>query len=167
MIYEINYDNLQLVLDEYGKEFTEYLKTLIEKKDKVASKKLLSSIKCQTQPNSNHSVYKVVLFHKDYLKYVENGTRPHWAPIKPLIQWVHDKGIPTGDGRKGNLPTEKQVAYAVQYKIAKKGTKGTPLVEETQSAVYPKYPAKIAAAFEKDVYDTIREAQIHISIHVS
>ena len=121
----MNFDNIQLVLDEYGKEFAEYLKTLMEKKDKVASGALKSSIKCETQPNSNHSVYKVVLFHKPYLKYLENGTRPHWAPIKPLVEWVHNKGIPTGDGKKGNLPTEKQVAYAVQYKIAKEGTKYT------------------------------------------
>lgn len=47
-----------------------------------------------------------------YVEYVENGTRPHWAPIQPLKLWALRK---FGD---------ETVAYAVQRKIAQRGTKG-------------------------------------------
>lgn len=168
---ELNFDNLQLVLDEYGREFTEQMKMNLQKKNskgynRVASGALLSSIKTTTEPNSNHSVYKVFLHHKPYLKYVENDTRPHYPPIKALIQWVKEKRIPTGDGKKGNLPTEKQVAYAVQYKIGNEGTKGTPYVEETQNSLYPKYEKRIQQAVEEDVYDAMMQQRVIISIHV-
>lgn len=47
-----------------------------------------------------------------YVDFVENNTRPHWAPIQPLKLWAIRK---LGDER---------IAYAVQRKIAKKGTRG-------------------------------------------
>jgi hypothetical protein len=53
----------------------------------------------------------------DYLvTYVRTGTRPHWVPIKVLINWV--KLIDPG------LSQEETVsfAYAVQHTIAKEGT---------------------------------------------
>lgn len=168
---ELNFDHLQLVLDEYGREFTEKMKTSLQTKDsrgynRVASGALLASLRTTTEPNSNHSVYKVYLHHKPYLKYIENGTRPHWAPIDPLIRWVKEKRIPTGDGKKGNLPTEKQVAYMVQHKIAKEGTQGTPYVEQTQDVVYPKFEKRIQEAVWEDVNDAIMTQRVIISIHV-
>lgn len=47
-----------------------------------------------------------------YAMAVEKGSRPHWAPIGPLLLWA-----------KRKLGNEK-AAYAVQRKIAKRGTKG-------------------------------------------
>jgi hypothetical protein len=49
---------------------------------------------------------------QEYVWYVEEGTRPHWPPIAPLKIWALRK---LGD---------EGAAYAVQRKIAKRGTKG-------------------------------------------
>lgn len=44
---------------------------------------------------------------------VEFGTRPHWAPIEPLKLWAKRK------------LDDESLAYAVQRKIARVGTKGS------------------------------------------
>jgi hypothetical protein len=85
-----------------------------------------------------------------YGEYVEFGTKPHWAPIQPLINWaennvqIHLKaiGIEFKEGRV--LPTRKgtkkltgdkkkreilNFAYAVRASIAKKGTKAQKFME--------------------------------------
>jgi len=81
-----------------------------------------------------------------YGVYVELGSRPHWAPIEPLIRWVEHKIQPhilaigvefTGGARatptrrgtrvlKGDRRARviQQIARAIQMKIAAKGTAG-------------------------------------------
>jgi hypothetical protein len=78
-----------------------------------------------------------------YGEYVELGTKPHWAPIEPLIRWVEQKiqphvlavgvefssgkAMPTRKGTKKLTGDARQlaiqsIARAIQIKIAKKGT---------------------------------------------
>jgi HK97 gp10 family phage protein len=52
-----------------------------------------------------------------YSVFVEYGTFPHWAPIAPLKEWCR---IKLGD---------ESLAYAVQKKIAVKGTPAQPFME--------------------------------------
>jgi hypothetical protein len=47
-----------------------------------------------------------------HILYVEEDTRPHWAPIRPLKRWARRK--------LGN----ERLAYAIQWQIARRGTKG-------------------------------------------
>ena len=79
----------------------------------------------------------------EYGAYVEFGTRPHWAPIDPLIRWVERKiqphvlavgvsfetgnAVPARKGTKvlrGDARTRAvlSLAYAIQRAIAKRGT---------------------------------------------
>ena len=78
-----------------------------------------------------------------YGEYTELGTKPHWAPIEPLIRWVEQKiqphvlaigvefssgkAMPTKAGTKVLRGDARQraiqsLARAIQIKIAKKGT---------------------------------------------
>lgn len=52
-----------------------------------------------------------------YAAAVELGSKPHWAPIAPLQDWVQ---------RKLGLSGEEveAAAQAIQFKIARRGTKG-------------------------------------------
>ena len=52
-----------------------------------------------------------------YAMAVEKGSRPHWAPIGPLLLWAKRK---TGSER---------AAYVAQRAIAKRGTKGWHMFE--------------------------------------
>ena len=78
-----------------------------------------------------------------YGEYTELGTKPHWAPLAPLVRWVEQKiqphvlavGVEFSSGKA--MPTKKgtkkltgdarqraiqSIARAIQVKIAKKGT---------------------------------------------
>lgn len=57
-----------------------------------------------------------------YAKPVEFGSRPHWAPIAPLEFWVRRKLRPPSNRVRG-------IAFAVQRKIARVGTKAQPYLE--------------------------------------
>jgi len=46
----------------------------------------------------------------DYAKAVEEGSRPHWPPIQPLLGWAR------------RVLGNESAAYAVQQKIAREGT---------------------------------------------
>ena len=64
---------------------------------------------------------------------VEMGTKPHWAPIAPLIRWAEEK---LGD---------PDAAFAVRAKIAREGTEGAHMFEEGLKASQ----SKIKSIFEK------------------
>jgi hypothetical protein len=63
--------------------------------------------------------------------YMEYGTRPHWAPIKPLIEWAKRHGGDEGFG------------YALRAKIAKVGVDAHPFfrpaMDEVQEVWMPYY----------------------------
>lgn len=85
----------------------------------------------------------------EYGQYVEFGTKPHWAPIEEIARWVEAKlqphvisvgvkfengrALPTRAGTKklSGDPRQKAImklAYAIQAKIAKHGTKGQGMI---------------------------------------
>ncbi len=168
---EINFDNIQIALDEYRKEFIEYLKTAMMKKDsrgynRVASGNLLASLKTRMETDSNFARYIIYLVHLPYLKYLEEGTRPHFPPYSPILRWVREKGLPTREST-GNktLPTEKSIAYLVQQKIGKEGTPSVPLVKQTQDALNPALEERLEKAFEEDIYEFARDPMLTINLH--
>lgn len=79
---------------------------------------------------------------------VELGTRPHWAPIAPLKDWVRAKANLEGvyfDGVTGKRPRNgnqrasreaaiERIARAVQVAIARRGTLGVGMFHRTQAA---------------------------------
>lgn len=168
---EFNFDNIQLTLDQYRKEFIEYLKTLMQRKNakgynRVASGNLLASLKTRMENDSNFARYIIYLVHLPYLKYLEDGTRPHYPPFQPILKWVKEKGLPTREST-GNrkLPTEKGMAFLVQRKIGREGTEGIPMVQQTQQALNPVFEQKLAEAFEKDIYEFARDPMLVISLY--
>lgn len=56
-------------------------------------------------------------YRAPYAEYVEEGTDAHWAPIDPLKKWAR------------RVLGDEQAAYAVQQKIAQKGTPSQPYVQ--------------------------------------
>jgi len=80
-----------------------------------------------------------------YVWYVEEGTRPHWAPAAPLKLWAIRK---FGDERIG---------YAVQRAIAARGTKGAHMFQRAWDEggkagverIWGQVVVKAVARFEK------------------
>lgn len=84
------------------------------------------------------SVIGVVGTSAAYAVPVELGTRPHFPPIEPLVDWVRVK---LGVGEK----EARGVAFLVARKISRTGTKGAHMFERALSSVEP----GIAAIFHR------------------
>ncbi|HYE35502.1 hypothetical protein [Methylocaldum sp.] len=63
----------------------------------------------------------------NYAVAVELGTRPHFPPVEPLIDWVREKLGVDRDEAPG-------VAFRVARKISRTGTKGAHMFERTMKA---------------------------------
>jgi len=73
-----------------------------------------------------------------YAAAVEFGSKPHWAPIAPLIRWVHLKKLAgtysirthrrTG-GKATQAAQDESVARAIRFKIAHYGTRARPYLQ--------------------------------------
>lgn len=64
-----------------------------------------------------------------YWRAIEEGTKPHWMPIEAIKQWIKVKPIkPVPRAGQKKVPSTDQLAYAIQWGIARKGTKGKHLL---------------------------------------
>lgn len=164
---EIKLDNVKMILDEYALKFQELVKRNITNKDErgwnhVASTNLLASI--HTSIEIGNEKYTVYLHSKEYLKYLENGTKPHWPPTKPILEWVRNKKLPTKESTGDKtLPTEKQLTYLIRKKISEDGTNAYPIVANTQQELNEIYAGKLVEALEKDIHNWL--PIIHIQLH--
>ena len=160
-INDIRLDNVRMVLDEYALKFQELIKRKMVEKDKVASGNLLASI--HTEINVNGVIYTVYLHSEHYLKFIELGTKAHWPPPQPILEWVRNKKLPTREltGDK-SLPTEKQLAFLVSRKIARVGTEPVPLIAETEEELNDIYIPRLQAALELDIYNALPTIQIEL-----
>ena len=158
---DIELNNVKMVLDEYALKFQELIKRKIVDKDKKASGSLLASINMSIEVFGER--YTVYLHSRDYLKYIELGTKPHWPPVEPILQWVKDKKLPTKEstGNK-NLPTEKQLTYLVRRKIGLKGTDAVPLIAETEEQLNEIYMEKLEDALMEDIKNSLSIINIQI-----
>lgn len=150
------------VIQEYAQEFERLTKKKLVDNGKVASGALVASIK--TRVEIGNEVYTVWLNSKDYLKYVETGTRPHFPPPDALLKWVREKKEIATREKTGNknLPTEKQVTYLVCRKIGRDGTKETKIVANTEDELNRIYLKKMEDALYDDVADNLQ--YIHIQL---
>lgn len=149
--------NLLRVLEDLAKDVKEgYADTLIRNRH-IASGKLSGTLKTEIEVHG--TTYIAYLDMEDYWKYVEEDTRPHWAPIKPLIEWARDKiriglALPRPDGKP---PTPEGLAYAAQWKIHEEGTTGTHDLKKTEDAIIPYYEERLLEALERDALDYIEK----------
>jgi len=95
---------------------------------------LVQSLKVQ------HAQISAVVFSDlKYAPYVEFGTRPHYPPIAPILEWVK---------RKLHVPEKRAygVARAVVKKIGKRGTPRRPYLSNAFKVVERRVLAQIRAA---------------------
>lgn len=77
-----------------------------------------------------------------YAAAVEQGSKPHWAPLDPLIDWVKAK-LDVQDEAEA-----KHIAKLIQYKIAAKGTTGSHMAQRALDAA------------DADIRQIFRQAQL-------
>jgi len=102
---------------------------------------VLSSSITHIEEVSETGVIGMVFSPQNYVEAVEIGTRPHWPPIEPLVDWVKVKfGLPEKDARS--------MAHAVAWKISRVGTEGKFMfrrgLEKQQAEVQRIFEAAVA-----------------------
>jgi hypothetical protein len=79
----------------------------------------------------------VITSPQPYAQPVEEGTRPHWAPIGPLLLWAQRV---LGDAR---------AAYRVRWAIYRRGTRGVHMFREAGRVLQQRAPQIFNAAVER------------------
>lgn len=145
----IDFSNTLRVLDEYRNAIINLYKSNLINDDHVATGNLINDI-TYIVDKGNRTV-EVSLRLKDYWKYVENDTKPHWPPIDKILEWIKVKPVLPSKTYNGKLPTEKQLAYLIARKISEKGTKGTHDLNETLQEVNMMFEKRIGDAISEDL----------------
>lgn len=149
----IQFDNLITVLNEYRQAVIDLYRQKLIADDHVASHALIENIN-YILVRGNREV-EVDLRLKDYWKYVENDTKPHFPPLKAILEWVKVKPVLPTKTYNGKLPTQKQLAFLIARKISEVGTKGSKDLQQTLQEVNRMYEQRIGDAIAKDIDDAM------------
>lgn len=131
---------LQVLYKKYGKDFVKILTNELLINKKVASGKLIKSLKSDIKPIGDN--VNIVITSQKYLDYIDKGrAKGKFPPIEPLVQWCSIKGLP------------KTAAYAIAQNIFKFGIKPTNIISKSIKKFTDTEPRKI----EKDISPLIEK----------
>lgn len=119
----------QWMLNEIGRTYAERLKLNLKKDRSYASGSLEKSISYRIDGS------KLIIESAEHLWWVSKGRKKgKMPPVSNIKKWVSTKNIQI----KGR--TQEQTAWIISKSIAKKGTKGTNVIERTKSEVLTNNP---------------------------
>lgn len=155
----IDFPNVARVLADYADALAERYKAELTDAKRPASGELVKSVSTKVRIGDNF--YAVDISLLDYWQYIEWDTRPHFPPHAPIFRWVQAKPLlPTGrvpKHRNGLSYTQEEmqdrIAWAIQHKIARDGTKGGHHLEQTLDQLNAEFIPKIQEALTLDVAD--------------
>lgn len=161
----------QRALSKFGELFTQYIKEAIEKKqypygnpqrgvsDKVASGRLLNSIKYDVEVDANGDPV-LVLSYIDYFENVNLGRRKERkkVPVSAILDWIKVRGL-QGRNKKGQFIPRLSFAFAIQQNIFKYGIRETKIYDEGIDGLlnFVDNPPPGLADEWQDVFDMIAE----------
>ena len=77
-----------------------------------------------------------------YARFVDQPTRPHFPPIKPLERWARAKFGATGEEKTS-------IAWATARSIARRGTPGVRFTDAAMRELRPDFRQRIEKAFKR------------------
>lgn len=163
--FQIDLIEVANVLSLYKVRFEELLKRKLMDKDSVATGDLIASIHTRVEVNGN--TYEVWLDCLKYLKFLNEGTKPHWMPEEPILRWIQAKKLPTREytGSK-ELPTEKQLGFLIRRKISKEGTLPNFVYTETIEQLNEEFIPKIEQALTNDILNYFSAIGVHYEFKI-
>lgn len=147
----IEFNNLERVLQEYGKELQELYKSKLSSFDAVASGELINSVKYIYVRNK--TTFEISLSVLEYWKYVEYGRRPggKFPPPSAIRKWIEIKPVLPRPMKNGKLPTLNQLTYLISRSIAEKGIRPKNILERSVEEINREYDEKISEALTLDL----------------
>ena len=161
----IQFDNLRAVLEEFAGEFRDTYRDSLLKHDRITqhgTDRLVDSVEAndvKAMVTEGDRAFEVTINLKEYWKWVENDTRPHWPPTAAIQRWVEIKPVIPTSGRLAALPRPQQIrslTYLVKRKIAEEGTTGSHDFRDSREAVLTRFRTRIRVAMAKDVQNYVR-----------
>lgn len=137
------------VLKEYAIELRNTLQDSYINDDRIATGDLLNSVEYIIEKDDRQ--IEVSLQLKEWWKYVEEDTKPHFPPPDAMLNYIKAKPVLPKPDRNGKLPTPNQLAYLIGRKISEVGTTGTHNVRDTVRLINERYEEKIGQAISEDV----------------
>lgn len=137
------------VLGRYGKEFIELYKGNLVASGRPASGDLIDSLRYEVKLNAQ--TFAVDIHLKDYWKYIEDGTRPHWPPVDAIRRWIEVKPVIPRPMANGKLPTPSQLAFLIGRKISRVGTEGKDDFKRASDAIFERMEMSVALAVTEDL----------------
>ena len=137
------------VLKEYAIELRNTLQDSYITDDRIATGDLLNSVEYIIEKDDRQ--IEVSLQLKEWWKYVEEDTKPHFPPPYAMLNYIKAKPILPKPDRNGKLPTPNQLAYLIGRKISEVGTTGTHNVRDTVRLMNERYEEKIGQAISEDI----------------
>ena len=145
---KIKWTHLEQTLNNFYDFFAELCREYLQGNGSIATYELFDSFENGKVINIGDDYFSVQVNLPEYYIYIEQGTSPHYPPIKPLLDWVAVKqGVPKVEG----------FAYAVQNKIAKEGTEAKPFFEPAKIEAIEHFEEAISLAIEEDIDRYISE----------
>lgn len=137
------------VLKEYAIELRNTLQDSYITDDRIATGDLLNSVEYIIEKDDRQ--IEVSLQLKEWWKYVEEDTKPHFPPPDAMLKYVKAKPVLPKPDKNGKLPTPNQLAYLIGRKISEVGTTGTHNVRDTVRLINERYEEKIGQAISEDI----------------
>lgn len=151
----MNLTEVYRCLQDIAKDVRENYIDQLENNDRRASGDLINSIR--TQVRVGEKAFAVTMTLKEYWKWVEEDTRPHFPPVSAILKWVQIKPVIPRPFDNGKVPTQKQLAYLIARKISKVGTEGSHDLQRTKDNVLPWYHERLSKALAHDCEVYIRK----------
>ena len=145
-------DFLEIALRQYGLELERLIIAELDRQKRNVDGGLRKSVTHQIK----HEVKRWVMMvgpGVHYAPYVELGTRPHLPPFTPIYRWVKKRGI-TGKATQSKTNRQKAIARAIQWAIARKGTKAHPFLSLVFHREKDKVAAKISQSIMREIDKT-------------
>lgn len=82
------------------------------------------------------NLFELSVLVPDYFTFAENGRGPgKMSPVNKILKWIEFKHL-VPRSNSGKVPTTTQLAFAISKHIAKYGTEGKHLLQETIQSTY-------------------------------
>jgi len=158
----IQFDNLREVLEEFAGEFRDTYRESLLKHDRITqhgADRLVDSVEAndvKAMVTEGDRAFEVTINLKEYWKYVEDDTRPHWPPPSAILRWVEIKPVIPYPDAKGRIPSPRSLAFLIGRKISREGTTGSHDFRDSREAVLARFRTRIRVAMAKDVQNYVR-----------
>lgn len=105
----------------------------------------------------NGNLFELYFNLPNYFPFSEYGRRPgKMPPVNKILKWIEFKHL-VPRSNNGRVPTTTQLAFAISKHIAKYGTEGKHLLQQTIDSTYDTLVDRLVEAIENQIENEIEK----------